>query len=76
VTELAPGLVLAHAGERVGPGDPNSEVNQFFSLHSGRGAHFVFGDGHTAFLRSTMNYRAYTALATRAGGEAVAGDAY
>jgi len=76
ITEPAPGLVLGHAGERVGPGDPKSEVNQFYSLHSGRGAHFLFGDGHVAFLRSTMDYRAFYALTTRAGGEVVSAGSY
>jgi prepilin-type N-terminal cleavage/methylation domain-containing protein/prepilin-type processing-associated H-X9-DG protein len=76
VTELAPGLVLSHAGERVGPGDKNSEVNQFYSAHSGQGVNFLFGDGHVAFLKATMNYKAYIALATIDGGEVVPGDAY
>jgi prepilin-type processing-associated H-X9-DG protein len=76
VPELAPGLVLGHVGERVGPGDRNSEVNQFYSLHAGPGANFLFGDGHVSFLRATMDYKTYLALATRAGGEAVSGTAY
>jgi len=76
VTELAPGLVLGHAGERVGPCDPKGEVNQFYSLHSGGGAHFLFGDGHVSFLKPTMGYRAFYALATRAGGEVVSADSY
>ncbi|MDR3639673.1 MAG: DUF1559 domain-containing protein [Isosphaeraceae bacterium] len=76
VTELAPGLVLSHAGEHVGPGDRNSEVNQFYSLHGGQGAHFLFGDGHVSFLKATTNYAIFSALATRAGGEVVSGDAY
>jgi prepilin-type N-terminal cleavage/methylation domain-containing protein/prepilin-type processing-associated H-X9-DG protein len=76
VTELAPGMVLGHAGERFGPGDPTSEVNQFYSLHAGRGSNFLFGDGHVAFLKATMNYKTYIALATRAGGETISGDSY
>jgi len=76
ITELAPGLVLGHAGERVGPGDTKSEVNQFYSLHSGRGAYFLFGDGHVSFLRSTINYKTFYALTTRAGGEVVSADSY
>jgi prepilin-type N-terminal cleavage/methylation domain-containing protein/prepilin-type processing-associated H-X9-DG protein len=76
VTELAPGLVLSHAGERVGPGDPTSEVNQFYSLHAGRGANFLFGDGHVVFLKATTNYRAFYALVTRAGGEVLSGDSF
>jgi prepilin-type N-terminal cleavage/methylation domain-containing protein/prepilin-type processing-associated H-X9-DG protein len=76
VAELTPGMVLSHAGEQVGPGDLNSEVNQFYSLHAGRGVNFLFGDGHVAFVKTTINYNAYRALATRAGGEVVSADAY
>jgi prepilin-type N-terminal cleavage/methylation domain-containing protein/prepilin-type processing-associated H-X9-DG protein len=76
VTELDPGFVLGHAGEQVGPGDRNSEVNQFYSLHAGPGADFAFGDGHVAFLRAAMNYRTFQNLVTRAGGEIISNDAY
>jgi prepilin-type N-terminal cleavage/methylation domain-containing protein/prepilin-type processing-associated H-X9-DG protein len=71
VTETSSGMVLGHAGELSGPGDPNSDVNQFYSVHAGRGVNFLFGDGHVSFLKSTMNYKNYLALATRAGGEVV-----
>ena len=75
VPETSPGMVLGHAGEGHGPGDPRSDVNQFYSLHSGGGVNFLFADGHVAFLKSTMNYKSYLALATRAGAEVVsAGD--
>jgi prepilin-type N-terminal cleavage/methylation domain-containing protein/prepilin-type processing-associated H-X9-DG protein len=74
VPETSPGMVLGHAGEGHGPGDPRSDVNQFYSLHSGGGVNFLFADGHVAFLKSTMNYRTYLALATRAGGEVISGD--
>jgi prepilin-type N-terminal cleavage/methylation domain-containing protein/prepilin-type processing-associated H-X9-DG protein len=76
VTETSSGMVLGHAGELAGPGDPNSDVNQFYSLHSGRGVNFLFGDGHVSFLKSTMNYKSYLALATRAGGEVVSDGSY
>src|SRR5436305_48741 len=76
VTETSAGMVLGHAGEQAGPGDPNSDVNQFYSVHSGRGVNFLFGDGHVSFLKSTMNYKSYLALATRAGGEVVSADSY
>src|SRR5262245_11703836 len=33
--ESGPGMVLGHAGGRFGPGDPNGEVNQFYSRHPG-----------------------------------------
>ena len=70
VPEHGSGMVLGHAGERHGPGDPRSDANQFYSRHSG-GVHFLFGDGHVSFLNSSMDYRTYLALATRAGGELV-----
>ncbi len=75
-TETSSGMVLGHAGERTGPGDPRSDVNQFYSLHAGRGVNFLFGDGHVTFLKATMDYKAYLALATRAGGEVISADAY
>jgi prepilin-type N-terminal cleavage/methylation domain-containing protein/prepilin-type processing-associated H-X9-DG protein len=76
VTETSSGMVLGHVGELAGPGDPNSDVNQFYSLHSGRGVNFLFGDGHVSFLKATMNYKSYLALATRAGGEVVSEGSY
>jgi prepilin-type N-terminal cleavage/methylation domain-containing protein/prepilin-type processing-associated H-X9-DG protein len=73
--EHAAGMVLGHAGEGNGPGDPRSDTNQFHSRH-GRGGHFLFADGHVAFLKQAMDYRVYRALATRAGKEVVSGDSY
>ena len=73
-TETSPGMVLGHVGEGVGPGDSRGDVNQFYSLHYGGGVNFLFADGHVVFLHSTMNYRTYKALASRAGGEVVSGD--
>jgi prepilin-type N-terminal cleavage/methylation domain-containing protein/prepilin-type processing-associated H-X9-DG protein len=61
-------MVLSHAGLGNGPNSPTSEINQFYSLHSG-GANYVFADGHVAFLPETIDYQTYRALATRAGGE-------
>jgi prepilin-type N-terminal cleavage/methylation domain-containing protein/prepilin-type processing-associated H-X9-DG protein len=74
VPETSPGMVLGHAGEGHGPGDPRSDVNQFYSLHAGGGVDFLFADGHVTFLKATMNYKTYLALATRAGGEVISGD--
>ena len=71
--ESAPGMILGHAGGNLGPGDPGGEVNQFYSHHPG-GVNFVFADGHVVFLKTTMNYQVFRALATRAGGEAISGD--
>jgi prepilin-type N-terminal cleavage/methylation domain-containing protein/prepilin-type processing-associated H-X9-DG protein len=72
--ELAPGMVLGHTGEGAGPGANRSEPNQFYSLHVGRGAHFLFADGHVTFLKAAMDYKTYKALSTRAGGEVISGD--
>ena len=38
---------------------PEVDVNQFYSLHAGRGVNFLFGDGHVTFLKATMNYKTY-----------------
>jgi prepilin-type N-terminal cleavage/methylation domain-containing protein/prepilin-type processing-associated H-X9-DG protein len=76
VPETSPGMVLGHAGDGHGPGDPRSDVNQFYSRHLGVGVNFLFADGHVAFLRSTMDYKTYLALATRAGGEVVSSGDY
>jgi len=72
--EAGAGMVLGHAGERRGPGDPASDANQFYSTHSGGGVHFLFVDGHVSFLNRSFDYFTYLALATRAGGETVSGD--
>ena len=71
--ESAPGMILGHAGGNLGPGDPRGEVNQFYSRHPG-GVNFLFADGHVAFLKTTMSYQVFRALATRAGGEVISGD--
>lgn len=71
IPEHGSGMVLGHSGERHGPGDRRSDANQFYSRHSGGGVHFLFADGHVSFLTSSMDYRIYLALSTRAGGEVV-----
>ena len=71
--EHSAGMVLGHVGEGNGPSEPGSDPNQFYSRHPG-GANFLFADGHVAFLKSTVSYKTYKALATRAGGEVVPGD--
>jgi prepilin-type N-terminal cleavage/methylation domain-containing protein/prepilin-type processing-associated H-X9-DG protein len=73
VLEDGSGMTLGHTGENHGPGDPFSDVNQFTSQH-GRGAHFLFCDGHVRYLSCSMNYQAYKAMSTRALGELVSGD--
>jgi prepilin-type processing-associated H-X9-DG protein len=71
--ESGPGMILGHAGGRLRPGDPNGEVNQFYSRHPG-GVDFLFADGHVSFLKTTMASKTFKALATRAGGEVISGD--
>ncbi|RUL84950.1 DUF1559 domain-containing protein [Tautonia sociabilis] len=69
------GMILGHTGEGFGPGDPMGDVNQFLSRH-GRGAFFLFCDGHVRFLKQSMDYRIYKALSTRATGEVISDDAF
>jgi prepilin-type processing-associated H-X9-DG protein len=45
------------------------------SFHGG-GANFLFADGSVHFLRAGTDIRVLAALATRAGGEVVRGQAY
>jgi prepilin-type processing-associated H-X9-DG protein len=65
VREDGSGMTLGHTGENHGPGDPYSDVNQFTSRH-GRGANFLFCDGHVRYLNNSMDYATYKALSTRA----------
>ena len=44
------------------------------SYHPG-GVNLLFGDGHAAFVKDTVNPAVWRAISTRAGGEAVSGDA-
>lgn len=67
------GMVLGHSGEGHGPGDPWGDVNQFLSRH-GRGAYFLYCDGHVGYLRNSMNYNVYKALTTRNWGEVIGDD--
>jgi prepilin-type processing-associated H-X9-DG protein/prepilin-type N-terminal cleavage/methylation domain-containing protein len=71
--ESGPGMILGHAGGNLGPGDPNAEVNQFYSRHPG-GVNFLFADGHVSFLKTTLNAKTFRAMATRAGVEVISGD--
>jgi prepilin-type N-terminal cleavage/methylation domain-containing protein/prepilin-type processing-associated H-X9-DG protein len=64
------GMTLGHTGEGNGPGDVQGDVNQFFSRH-GRGAFFLFADGHVRYLDGNMHYPTYKALSTREGREEV-----
>jgi prepilin-type N-terminal cleavage/methylation domain-containing protein/prepilin-type processing-associated H-X9-DG protein len=72
-TEPSPGMVLGHGGELKAPGNPRSEVNQFYSKHSGSSVvQFLFGDGHVAILGTSIDLKVYWALCTRSSGETVA----
>lgn len=67
-------MVLGHTGDGFSPGQPASHVSQFYSLHSGRGVQFLFSDGHVSYLNSSLDYRQYHAMATRAGNETISGE--
>jgi prepilin-type N-terminal cleavage/methylation domain-containing protein/prepilin-type processing-associated H-X9-DG protein len=73
VQEDGSGMILGHTGEGHGPGDPRGDVNQFCSRH-GKGAFFLYCDGHVRYLRKEMNYRVYVALSTRNWGEIISED--
>jgi prepilin-type N-terminal cleavage/methylation domain-containing protein/prepilin-type processing-associated H-X9-DG protein len=73
VKEDGSGMTLGHTGEGHGPGDLWGDVNQFLSRH-GRGAHFLFCDGHVRYLQSSIHYPTYKALSTRASGEVISND--
>jgi len=64
----ASAMVLSHTGLGNGPNSPNSEINQFYSLHR-NGVNFVFADGHVTFLPATIDYSLYRTMSTRSGGE-------
>jgi prepilin-type N-terminal cleavage/methylation domain-containing protein/prepilin-type processing-associated H-X9-DG protein len=68
IREDGSGMVLGHTGEGHGPGSIGADVNQFSSQH-GRGANFLYCDGHVRYLRLGIYYPTYLALSTRAGGE-------
>jgi prepilin-type processing-associated H-X9-DG protein/prepilin-type N-terminal cleavage/methylation domain-containing protein len=73
VKEDGSGMTLGHTGEGHGPGDPMGDVNQFNSRH-GKGANFLYCDGHVRYLRNEMNYKVYVALSTRNFGEIISND--
>ena len=64
-------FVLAHTNSTHLPSAdfPIFDPDTFYSLHAGKGASFVFGDGSVHFLTSSINPATYQALGTIAGGE-------
>jgi prepilin-type N-terminal cleavage/methylation domain-containing protein len=69
----ASAAVLGTTGPKVGP--LRVGAANFSSLHPG-GSHFLLGDGSVRFLKTSIDTRVRAALATRAGGEVMAADAY
>jgi prepilin-type processing-associated H-X9-DG protein len=64
-------LVLAHCNATHLPSadSPIFDPDTFYSMHTPRGANFLFGDGSVHFLSSAINPTTYQALATISGGE-------
>jgi prepilin-type N-terminal cleavage/methylation domain-containing protein/prepilin-type processing-associated H-X9-DG protein len=68
-------LVLAHGNATHLPSAdfPIFDPDTFYSMHTGQGANFLFGDGSVHFLTSGIDPSTFQSLCTIAGGE-VAGD--
>jgi prepilin-type processing-associated H-X9-DG protein len=64
-------LVLAHCNATHLPSadNPIYDPDTFWSMHTPRGANFLFGDGSVHFLSSAIDSLTYQYLATIAGGE-------
>jgi prepilin-type processing-associated H-X9-DG protein len=70
-------LVLAHGNATHLPSAdfPVYDPDTFYSMHTARGANFLFGDGSVHFLGSGIDPNTYQYLCTINGGEPVnAGD--
>lgn len=64
-------LILSHCNATHLPSadSPFWDPDTFWSMHTPRGANFLFGDGSVHFLGSSVNPNVYQYLATIAGGE-------
>jgi prepilin-type N-terminal cleavage/methylation domain-containing protein len=74
IFELEGSMVMSRMGNRQ-LNDPFSEPYDFFSPHTGV-VHFVFADGSVHALATSMDVAVLQALATCAGGEVIAGNAF
>lgn len=64
-------FVLGHANATHLPSAdfPIYDPDTFYSMHSTRGANFLFGDGSVHYLTSSINPTTYQSLSTIGGGE-------
>ncbi len=74
-TDYAEALVLAHGnGTHLPSADfPIFDPDTFYSMHAGKGANFLFGDGSVRFLTSSIDPMTYQWQCTIAGGEVTSG---